>query len=111
VPVSVFDALLNDMPAGTPLAVQVYVPVSPVALKAVACEYAVPTVAKASVVGVTLMVGQLRVKEIDTLPGQPFASVAVIVMLLVPEVVGVPMSFSAVVSSVMPAGNPDDVHV
>ena len=102
-------ALESVRPAGrAPLVIaKVYGPVPPLAVTV--CEYAVPTAGAGSVLGETVTVGALTVKEYELVPlnGAPAPveeSVALMLKLKGPPAVGVPLSKPPVVS-VMPAGN------
>jgi hypothetical protein len=107
-------ALVSDMPAGSPLAVNVYGDVPPLAV-IVVDVYATPTVPGGSVDGDSVIMGAAMVSVYARLPvyGAPvpvLESVAVTVTLNVPPAVGLPDSTPALVS-VRPAGRPVAVNV
>jgi hypothetical protein len=71
--------------------------------------YGIPANAGGSVAGLTVIKGQRETTgitmEYGLLPGQPLASVAVIVKLNTPAVVGVPEMMPVVAPSIRPFGN------
>lgn len=98
-------------PAGNaPEVLHVIVPVLPVCVAV--WLYAVFTVPSGNVAGATVMVGQLMSIVYVWVPEQPMPSVAMIVKVYVPVVVGVPESTPVEELIVIPGGSvPEVLHV